>query len=206
MKICVLGAGNVGSTLGKGLAQAGHEIVYAVRNPDDPKHKGLIEDDASVHATREAVAQAEVVILATPWANTQAAVDSAGDFGGKPLLDATNPIGPGFALTHGHNDSGAEQVQRWATNAHVVKVFNTTGRENMANPTYGDRRVAMFLCGDHEGAVETARALASDLGFEPVPVGPLERARLLEPMAMVWIRMAITEGYGRDFAFSLLHR
>ncbi|MCA9549459.1 MAG: MFS transporter [Myxococcales bacterium] len=135
-----------------------------------------------------------------------AAVEAAGDFGGRPLLDATNPIGPGFALTHGHTDSGAEQVARWAKNAKVVKVFNTTGVENMAQPRYGDARAAMCLCGDDEAARVLAAGLAADLGFEPLDAGPLANARLLEPAALLWIDLALRRGQGRGFAFGVLRR
>lgn len=207
MNIAILGAGNVGGTLGAGLAKAGHDILYAVRNPNDPKYERLQHERCSVTHVRDAIERAETIILSTPWAQTQNALESAGDFAGKPLLDATNPIGPGFALTHGHTDSGAEQIARWAPSARIVKVFNTTGIENMAEPNYGDQgRAAMFVCGDDEEARNVAAALASDLGFEAIVVGNLSRARILEPTAMLWIHLAIVLKNGRDIALGLLTR
>ena len=206
MRIGILGAGQVGTTLGSGLRQAGHHVRYAVRDPDAARHAPLAADGASVLAVPDAVAAADAVVLATPWATTEEALDAAGDFGGKPLLDATNPIGPGLTLTHGHDDSGGEQVQRWAPTAKVVKVFNTTGRENMAAPAYPEGRVPMFLCGDDQDACETAGALAADLGFEPLRIGGLARARVLEPVAMLWIQLALVRGHGRGIALGLLRR
>jgi predicted dinucleotide-binding enzyme len=202
MKIGIIGAGNVGGTLGQALAKAGHQVTHGVRDPADPKHREL--KHGAVATVQGAVAGAEAVILATPWNGSEAALKAAGDFGGKPLLDATNPIGPGFALTHGHTDSGAEQVSRWAANAKVVKCFNTTGVENMANPVYGQARAAMLVCGDDDKACETAVALAQDLGFDAVRLGGLKQARVLEPMAMAWI--GLTRALGRGFAFGLLRR
>lgn len=206
MKIGILGAGKVGTTLGLGLVQAGHEVIYAVRDPLASKYADLAGERTQVLAVPQAVAAAEAVLLATPWSSTEAALATAGDFGGKPLLDATNPIGPGLTLTHGHDDSGAEQVQRWAPSARVVKVFNSTGRENMADPSYPEGRVAMFLCGDDEDACATASTLCEALGFEAVRVGGLARARVLEPAAMLWIQLATVLGQGRDIAFGLLRR
>ena len=206
MKIGLIGAGNVGSSLGGGLAREGHSIVYGVRDPASDKHAALKGPNVEVRSVREAVEAADLVILATPWNAAQAALESAGDFAQKTLIDATNPIGPGFALTHGHTDSGAEQVARWAKNARVVKAFNTTGAENMADPAYGDARVAMFVCGDDEAACSAAQGLAKDLGFDPLVVGGLTKARLLEPMAMVWITLAMVTGHGRGIAFGLLRR
>jgi len=203
MKIAIVGAGNVGGTLGRGLAKAGHQIVYGVRDPGDPKHQEL--KPAEIATVRAAVEGAEAAILATPWNGAESALAAAGDFGGKPLLDATNPIGPGFTLAHGHTDSGAEHVARWAKNAKVVKAFATTGVEVMANPVFGQARAAMFVCGDDPGACEVALALARDLGFEAVAVGKLSAARMLEPLAMLWITLA-RGGHGRNVAFGLLRR
>jgi predicted dinucleotide-binding enzyme len=47
--------------------------------------------------------------------------------------------------------------------------------------------------------------LAAELGWEPVDCGALTKARLLEPLALLWISLA-TQGLGRDFAFGLLRR
>ena len=128
------------------------------------------------------------------------------DFSGRPLLDATNPIGPGLTLTHGHDDSGGEQVQRWAPTARVVKVFNTTGRENMEAPSYPAGASVMLACGDDGDAVDLAVRLARDIGFDAHPFGPLASARVLEPFALVWIKLAMQYGQGRDFALGLLRR
>ena len=184
--------------------RAGHSVVYAVRDP--AKYASLATGNSTVAPVAAAIASADAVILATPWNAAEAAVTSAGDFGGKPLIDATNPIGAKMALTHGHTDSGGEQVQRWAKNAKVVKAFNTTGVENMANPAYGDARALMLLAGDDAAACELAKGLATDLGFEAIIAGPLDRARFLEPFGRMWIELAIVRGQGRNIAFGLLRR
>jgi predicted dinucleotide-binding enzyme len=206
MQVAILGSGNVGSTLGRGLAAAGHTVHYARRDAEAAVPERLQHAGATTGTAAEVVARAEVVLLATPWGATEAALASVPDFGGRPLLDATNPIGPGLSLTHGHTDSGGEQVQRWAPSARVVKVFNSTGRENMAAPRYGDAGAMMLACGDDAEAVAVALQLARDLGFEAHSFGPLKGARLLEPLALVWIRLAMVEGHGRDFALGMLRR
>lgn len=205
MKLGIIGAGNVGATLGAALARVGHRVVYGVRDPAAGKYIALL-DHATVASIRDAVSTSEAVILATPWDAVESALTAAGDFAGKPLLDATNPIGPGFALTHGHTDSGAEQVSRWANDARVVKAFNSTGIENMANPTYDEARTAMFVCGDDESACTLACNLATELGFEAIRVGALSKARAVEPVAMLWVQLALVLGNGRNIAFGMLHR
>jgi len=97
-------------------------------------------------------------------------------------------------------------VQEWAPTARVVKIFNTTGVENMASPMYGDQAATVFYCGDDEPACAVAAKLAADLGFDAVSAGPLRNARLLEPLALLWINQARVQGASRGVAFKLLRR
>jgi 8-hydroxy-5-deazaflavin:NADPH oxidoreductase len=202
MRIAVIGAGNVGTTLGSGWAVAGHQVAYGVRDASRAApHAG-----ATMRSVADAVRESDVVVLATSWAAVPAALEAAGDFGGKPLLDVTNPIGSGFTLTHGHDTSGAEVVASLAKNARVVKAFNCTGLENMQNPRYGEHRAVMPVAGDDTGARDLAVKLAGDLGFDPVALDALRHARELEPLAMLWISLAMPWGHGRDIAFGLAKR
>ena len=205
MRVGILGAGKVGTALGRGLAKAGHQVLYAVREPGERKHGGLTADGSKVLAVPAVTKTAELVILATPWSAAEAALASAGDFEGKVLVDATNPIGPGMVLTHGHQDSGAEQVQRWASTARVVKAFNTTGVENISDPHYPDGSAAMFVCGDDEPGCTQVLRLCRDLGFDALRIGGLERARVLEPVMMLWVCASQALGT-REFAFRLMRR
>mgnify|MGYP002788521201 CR=1 FL=1 len=200
MHIAILGAGRVGTTLGRRFTEAGHSVTYGVRTPDDAKHAGLRVADMA-----DACAHAELVLLCTPWAAAESAITAAGDLRGKVLVDATNPIGPGMVLTHGTTDSGAEQVARWATGARVVKAFNSVGMEVMADPVFGTQRAALAIAGDEDDACATVAALATAIGFEPIRLGPLSRARFIEPAALVWITAAPVLGT-RQFAYGLLRR
>lgn len=76
----------------------------------------------------------------------------------------------------------------------------------MTNPEYPQGRLTMFLCGDDAHACKLAQGLCTDLGFEAIAVGGLERARLLEPLAMLWITLAIPLAHGRNIGFGVLRR
>lgn len=206
MNIAILGAGRVGTTLGRALQSSGHAVTYGVREPGAEDHDPLRASGAGVASVADAVDGAELALLTVPFAAVDDVLAAAGDFGGRILVDATNPIGPGLTLRLGHGDSGAEHVQRAAPSARVVKAFNTTGVENMAQPAYGELRTAMFVCGDDAAAREQVLSLTADIGFEPVDAGDLSQARLLEPTALLWIRLALVQGQGRGFAFGLLRR
>ena len=204
--IAIIGAGRVGSALGQRLASVGHTILYGVRDPGADRRQDLAHAGASVTTVFEAAQAASIIILSTPWDAAQAALLAMGQLEDRILIDATNPIGAGFKLTHGHDDSGGEQVQRWAQGGRVVKAFHTTGVENMLDPSYGEQRAAMFVCGDDASARSQVVELVESLGFEGLDVGSLSMARCLEPMAMVWITMAMRLGYGRSFALGMLRR
>src|SRR5262249_48136926 len=132
---------------------------------------------------------------------------SAGDLGGKILLDCNKPLTPDLSgLTVGYTASGAEQVAALAPGARVVKIFNTTGDPNMESPEDREGRSIMLYCGDDPQAKQVAVQLATELGFEPYDVGPLTEARLLEPFALVWIHLALRQGMGTGFAFRVMRR
>jgi predicted dinucleotide-binding enzyme len=188
MKIAVIGKGNVGSALGGAWTRAGHEVRYSGR--DDVQQTADFGD---------------VVAVALPWPATEGVLRKL-DLKGKVLMDCTNPIKPSFdGLELGTTTSGGEMVASWASGARVVKAFNSTGANNMENPVIEGRRLQMLYCGDDPGAKETVRKLVQDVGFEAVDAGPLANARLLEPLAMLWVWLAF-HGLGRDFAFQIIKR
>ncbi len=210
MRIGIIGAGNVGGTLGRAWAKKGHQVMFGVRHPADPKLRELLAQigaGSSAGTVAEAAAAAELVALATPWGATQAALRSAGNLAGKIVLDCTNPVAPDLSgLAVGHTTSGGEQVAAWAPGARVVKIFNTTGAGNMANPRFGAEAATMFFAGNDPAAKAVATRLAADLGFDPVDAGPLSAARLLEPLAMLWIHLAHVQQLGVNIAFRLMQR
>jgi predicted dinucleotide-binding enzyme len=213
MKLAIIGAGNVGGALGTAWAQkAGHDIVFGVRDLKADKTQSLLKaigPKARAATAADAAASADVLVLATPWPATEAAIRSMGNLKGKILLDATNPLtrGPdGIGLEIGHVISGGEKVQGWATGASVFKTLNTTGFNNMANPMFHDVKSVMFVAGDDAANKPKVMGLVGELGFEAIDAGPLRNARLLEAHAMLWIDLALARGQGRDFAFGILRR
>ncbi len=209
MKIGILGGGNVGGALGIGWAKHGHEILFGVRDPDAADMRATLAEcngRAKAGTAADAAEFGEVILNALPWTATKSVLSTL-KLEGKILLDATNPLLPDLsALEVGTTSSAGELVSQWAAGARVVKIFNTTGANNMANPVYGGEPIPMFYCGDDAEAKHTAAKLAAEIGFSPMDSGPLSNSRILEPLALLWIWHAYPGGLGREFAFKIVKR
>lgn len=210
MKIGILGAGNVGGTLGTRWAQAGHQVTFGSRHPESSEIRELTAkagSTARAASLKETQESADLLLVSTPWTAAQSTLTALGDFSGKVLIDVLNPLLPDLSgLQLGTTTSAAEQVAGWAHGARVVKTFNTVGYNIMANPDFGPDRPVMFYCGDDAAAKKTVAPLIGQLGFDAVDAGPLSQARLLEPFALLWISLAYAQGQGREIAFKFLKR
>jgi predicted dinucleotide-binding enzyme len=204
MRIAVIGAGSVGAALGQAWLKHGEDVTWGLRNPADPKYAALPKE--RIKQPAEAAKAAEIVVIATPWSATQAAVKGLGNLAGRIVIDCTNPVGmgpDGPQLLLGFDTSAGEQVANWAPDTFVFKTLNTTGANNMAKAADYPVKPLMLVAGDDAARKPVVMALVGRLGFEPVDAGPLKNARLLEPFGMVWIDQAMQRGRGRDFAFAL---
>ena len=214
MNIAILGAGNVGGTLGKRWLAAGHTVEFAVRNSSSEKVQKLKEEvgkRAKILNFKDISTSIEVFVLCVPWVAAIETLKSIKSLENKIIIDATNPIimnweGLNQGLTIGTDRSGAEEIAKAIPNAEVIKAFNTVGWEIMQDPNFNGQSLTLPFCGDDGEAKAKASTLIADLGFDPVDVGPLKSARYTEPFAMLWIDMAILRGFGRDIGFQLIKR
>lgn len=194
--IAVIGAGSVGTALGKGFAAQGHDVVYGVRDPADPRHQAL----ASVATPRDAVARAEVVVLAVPADAVPTIVPQLGLVAGQVLVDATNavrtPVPQGFATM------GELVASLAGDGVSFVKAFNTVGAEHLGHGRTAQGGVFLPVAGDPD-AVAAVTALATELGYDVVGLGGRERVAMVEEHARLWIHLAFGCGWGRAFAFTV---
>ncbi len=189
-KIGILGDGNVGGALARGLQRAGHEV------------KAVGRDRAAIQAT---AAWEDVVLLAVHFGALDDVVKGAGaELAGKPVVDVTNAIDAKMSLALGFSTSGAEELQRKLPKSHVVKAFNTVFAQHMGTGRLGDQALTAFVAGDDADAKATVLALARDIGFDAVDAGPLRNARLIEPMAYLNIQLAYVLGMGPKIGLKLL--
>ena len=191
MKVAIIGKGQVGSAVAKGLTSKGHEVKFGHRDPKEP--------------VLEAAKWGEIVFIAVPYdavAQTAKELGSAAD--GKPVVDVTNAIGPKGELAVGFSTSGAEKLQKMLPNAFVVKALNTVFAANQSTGQIGDEQLTLFVAGDQAKAKKTVMQLGRDIGFEPIDAGPLKNARYLEPMAMLIINLGYELGMGTNIGYKLV--
>jgi 8-hydroxy-5-deazaflavin:NADPH oxidoreductase len=206
MKIAIIGSGNVGKALGSSLVRSGNEVVFAATSHDKAKAAAEAEGGKAATSAREAAAGAEVIVLAVPYvaAGKKVADEIAAVVKGKVVIDVTNPIGPGGTLVTADGPSGAENFAAWMPGASIVKAFNTLFNGIQRDPkAHGVELDALYATDDAKAGATVAR-LARGMGFRPIAVGPLARARELEGMAFLNIKLQIASGGSWKSVYALL--
>lgn len=185
--IVIVGAGRVGSALGANLGDLGHQVRFAVRTPSAQDHIAI--DGAA--------AGADLTVLAVPFDAVDSVVPRLGLVTGGILVDATNPFGR--SLPAGVR-SGADLVAGAAgPGVRIVKAFNVLGAEHMASPPLADgSRPLLPVASDDLTARALIVQLATDMGFDAVPIDGLEHAGLLEEAARYWGLLAFNGDRGRN--------
>lgn len=190
-RIAIIGKGNVGSALQRGLERVGYEVRPAGKDP---------------HLVRETSQWGDLIILAVPYPAVADAVrEMADSINGKPLIDVTNALGPDFQLAIGFSTSGAEELQKKAPAARVVKAFNTVFAEHMATGQVKGTTLTQFVAGDDQNAKKEALTLGRDIGFDAVDAGPLRNARWLESLGYLNIQFGYALKMGTQIGFKLVH-
>jgi len=208
MKISIIGTGRLGSALGKIWAEKGHIVMFGSQDPQKAKRlANSIGSNATGGTYEEASKFSEVIILAVPWSGAKESIKIAGDLEGKIILDSTTTAVPHLGgPSIGTTPSAAEKVAKWAVGAKVIKTVHTIGIESLNKTQFGSQQASLFVCGDDLDAKSKVKQLGIDLGFDVIDTGPLRNARLIEPLAMLWIELAYKQGMGTDIAFKLLRR
>lgn len=208
MKIGILGAGNVGTTLGKAWAKQGHDVIFGVRDPQTAGVKTLLnETNNKVQAATiaDTAIASEIVALTVPWEAVPEILQQVGDLNHKICLDCTNPlVANKLEQAIALKTSGGEQVAAWLPKARVVKIFNTVGWEIMAQPQYDTETATMFYAGDDTEAKAVAAQLAREVGFDPIDAGGLSAAGHLENLAGFWGQLVYGQKMGRVIGWRLL--
>ena len=202
MKIGILGVGNLGGTLGVKWAEAGHSVMFGVRNPEEKRRSyGALDRPRDIEylALGEAITESEAILIAVPSGAVPGILSRhSGSLDGKIVIDATNDFSS-------PSISRVSDITSSAPSARVYRAFNSLGWESIKNPKFGDLSADLFYCGSAE---ETARAavegLIREVGLGPVWLGGLDMLEVVDNLAKLWVSLAVRQGRGRHLAFKLL--
>jgi len=201
MKVAIIGAGNVGKALASSITRAGHEVIISARTPSSAQQAATAVGVQAATSNTDAVDQADVVILAVPYAGGRQVADEIRDaVTGKTIVDVTNPLKPDYSGLATEGTSAAEELQQRLPAASVVKAFNTIFATNQASPTTD---IDGYVAGDDAKAKQVVISLVESIGFAPVDVGGLSASRHLEGMAFLNIGLNAANGWSWTSAWKL---
>lgn len=205
--IGIIGAGNVGKALGKAFAREGQEVCFGLRNPEKYRDTLEVEKNTKLMTVDECIEANKIIVMAMPYQAALQFVTIRPDWNTRILVDVSTPLSKDYSkLEIGLTTSGAEEIQKLANNARIITAFSTMSAECMENSNFSSGKVFMPVCGNDNDAREKIIQLAKLIGFDAIDAGSLRNARYVEPMAMLWVELAIKLGYGRNIEFSLLRR
>jgi predicted dinucleotide-binding enzyme len=205
VKLGIIGAGSLGTALGRRLATAGHAIMFG---GGASAHEAAARQGTEAGSNAEAVAFSDVVVLAVPFSAIDVALADAGPLDGRVLWSCVNALKPDLTgLAVGFDSSAAEEVARRARSARVVAAVPPFAAALTASTLAYDADLTptVFVCGDDAAAKVVVQGLLRDIGTHPYDAGPLSAARYVEPAMMLLVSIAYA-GVPRDVGLRLLER
>jgi predicted dinucleotide-binding enzyme len=189
----VLGSGEVGQVLAKGLKDHGYDVRIGSRTP--AKLAKYTKETGIIAGTFAEVGQwGETLVLSVKGDAAEAALGLVGrdGIGGKVIIDTTNALTddpPQQGVLHaftGPNESLMERLQRAFPEGRFVKAFNSVGSARMVDPDFGGVRPTMFYCGDDARAKALVARVLEEFGWDAADMGGAVAARAIEPLAVLW--------------------
>ena len=207
MRIGIIGAGMIGSTLAKLWADADHEIVISSRHPDRLQSLAQkLGPHASAGTPDEAAKFGDAILLTIPL---KAVPGVARDL--EPLLRGKVVLDTGNAYEQRDGDVAREASRNprgtaaWAAalfpQSKWVKAFNSVYFKTLASEAHRPKDlVGIPLASDSRDALDVASQLVRDAGFEPVLIGELGRGKEFEPGTPVYNTGMSASALRRAFA------
>lgn len=205
MKVAIIGAGNVGQALASSGVKAGHAVTITATSNEKAAEAAKATGARAGSSNVEAVKDADLVIIAVPYAKLGEVFRGLGDaVDGKVVVDATNHVNlqnPGEVL---NGLSNAEEIQKRHPKVRVVKAFNYAFHERQLDPTVDGVKLDGFVAGDDQSAKDRTLEFVGSIGFRPIDAGPLVMARVLEGMALLIVMLQVQNKWPRQNGWKLV--
>jgi 8-hydroxy-5-deazaflavin:NADPH oxidoreductase len=189
VKVAIIGTGKMGRGFATALAST-HQVTVGSRDPDRARKVASATGATRGATYAEAAADAEVVILTVPWPAIDDTLGQLGELNQTVVIDVSWPARKSEreALA---GSSTAEQIQKRLPHARVVKGWNHVHAQHLTTPEVDGIAASVLLAGDDPQAKQIVFALARDMGFHPVDVGPLKATRELERLVGMMLFMRL---------------
>ncbi len=201
LRVAVLGAGNIGGTLGKKWAAAGHSVAFAVTDPNGQRAQAVraaLGNTVSIGSVADALASADIALMAVPGGVMDETIAAnAAQLDGKTIIDAANRMGGGPL-------NSFATFQARTPNARVYRAFNTYGWENFADPIFGGTQADLFYCGPDGESRSVVERLISDIGLRPMRVGDADQVDVVDGVSRLWFALVFSQHMGRHLAFKVV--
>lgn len=204
IRIAVLGAGNIGGTLGRKWSAAGHQVAFGVNDLEGKNAQALrseLDERVAIGTLPAALkSDPQVVVMAVPGAVMDATITTlAPQLDGRIIVDTANRLGSS-------PPNSLATFQEHTPRAHIFRAFNSLGWENFADPFYDGVPADLFFCGSDGAPRLIMEQLIVNIGLHPMYVGGLERIGAVDAIASLWFALAFDQKKGRNIAFKMLNR
>lgn len=187
--VTIFGSGNMGTAIDSVLSAGGASVDH-IGSADPP---GPVNGD--------------IVILAVYYAALQDILaDYADKFAGKTVVDITNPanLETFDSLVVPADSSSAEELAGTLPSSRVLKAFNTTFAGTLSAKSVGPNPTTVLVAGDDDDAKAALISAVEAGGVNAIDAGPLRRARELEAMGFLQIKLAAAEQIGWTGGFAVV--
>lgn len=208
LRIAILGAGDIGGTLGRKWAKAGHSIAFGVKNPSSERTQSLREDlgdQIFIGSAAEALVQSDIVLLAVPGDVVEEMITThAHLLDHKIIIEAANKL-PHIQKTIATKKwadlepmTSLSTLQEHTPHAQIYRAFNSYPWEAFADPIYQGVQADLFYCGPDGDTLRIIEQLISEIGLNPVRLGDLDQIEVVDNVLQLWAALAFFQGMGRD--------
>lgn len=204
LTLAVLGAGNIGGSLGRKWHAAGHHVAFGVSDPDG-KNAQTLREELGAGITIGTVAEVldtnpAIIVLALPGVQMDTVIAKhAAQLNGRIIIDTAN------RLSGGPVNSFAT-LQKHTPQASIFRAFNSLGWENFVDPLFNGIPADLFYCGPDGEARAQVEQLIADIGLNPLYLGGIEQVGVVDSVGALWFALVFGQGKDRHLAFKVLTR
>lgn len=200
--LAVLGAGNIGGTLGRKWQAAGHRVAFGVSDPHGKNAQTLREElgeRVTIGTVDEVLAtDPAIIVLALPGVQMDTIVAKhAARLDSRVIIDTANRLGGGPM-------NSFATLQKYTPHAHLFRAFNSLGWENFVDPLFNGVQADLFYCGPDDETHVQVKQLIVDIGLNPLYLGGSEQVGLVDSVGSIWFALVFGQGKSRHLAFKVL--